>query len=641
MTRDRKRVATSIGHSITVLFVAWSAASCGGAPGGERGSRTRLAELMARQLAPHVVAHDLRAAAAAATSALVQPQVAWVIVQDADGQAMAAAERPGVDDQALRTALALRAWRPAGATWTTTRDVAPWPAETVSLPIVAGEDAPGGRHVVGTLHVGFRPAGFLMPAHAVERRIRRMAAGWTPPFNQDLTTRSRQARLYYADGVRAVRKFYETEARTAWLMAIEEDPQFAMALVRLGRLAHDLGDEDAARAWHGRAADEAGRVTDRERLEIELLGAELDDREVDERAIEAELIRRFSDDVDVLVVAANQHLTEGRPGMAMADLHKAIRLDPDRTDAWNLLGYAHTELGHWAEAEEAFEKYVFVHEEQANPHDSLGEFYLRRGQYHKALAQFETATEIKPDFGWAHYHLALVNAELGRWEASLFAIQHARDIARQLPEERLWSRAQIALHLRAGRVAEAVALGEAHRAGHALTAADEALLGRVALAAGDAATAHAQLDALLAALARCSRSKGCDLTELDNYFLFPELQGLLLYAEGRPGDAVEPLDKALAAARAWEARQRIEREIVAALIDSGRRDEAVRRLEVTLARNAEDPSANWALGRILEREGRPGEARAALERVCRALDGADEDDPLTVAVREAWRATGG
>jgi Tfp pilus assembly protein PilF len=640
MLRSRSLCATSESSVLALILVALFTASCGRTPtSGERAHEAALATTLARHLAPHMAGHDTRAVAAAIESALARPDVAWVFVQDGDGQSVASVQRGEVDRESARTDIVRGAWCPGEATWIECREASPSIIDNLTLPIESPEGIEAGR--VGTLSVGFRRTGFAAPLHRLMDRGRRTLGSWMPPSDSRVTTPSREARAYYEEGVRAMRKFYESEARTAWLMALEEDPNFAMAMVRLGRLAHDLADDEAAFTWYRRALAGESRVSERERLEIRLLGAELEGREDDERALENELIRRFDDDADVLMVAANQHLTEGRPEEALANLQAAASLDPSRTDVWNLLGYAHTELGQWPEAEENFEKSAFVHDGQANPHDSLGEFYLRTGNYRKALAQFERSTEIKPDFSWAHYHLALVNAELGRWEAAFFAIERARDVSRQSPEARHWSRTQISLHLRAGRVAEAAALAAVHRSTFAVKAGDLALLTRVALASGDEAAARAGLEETLVALQEKARARGDELTDLDSFYLIPEIQGLLLKAEGATREAIEQLDRAHAAAHGWEARQRIEREVIGLLIQSGRHEEGTRRLEAILARNPNDPVANWFFARILEAEGHPGEARASLERARRALEGADEDDPLTAAVREAWRSAGG
>jgi len=633
----RRPRSTSEGRVLLLLLVALVASSCGRAPEpADRSAELAVASALARQLAPHLAADERRTVASVIEDALARPEVAWVIVQDGDGQSVAAVQRSDVDREAARTAIVRGAWCPATATWTECREAAPSPIRNIGIPIVAAAD----RAHVGTLSVGFRETHLGVPFRGMLQRGRQKLGTWPATFRSPVSTASRQARRYYEDGVDAIRKFYENEARTAWMMALEEDPHLAMAMVRLGRLAHDLADDDRALAWYRRAAAEETRVTERERLEIRLLGAELEGRESDERALEDELIRRFNDDADILIVAANQHLSEGRPDEALAELRRAETIDPSRTDVWNLLGYAHSELEEWSQAEDSFEKYVFVHEHLANPHDSLGEFYLRTGHYRKALAQFEMACEIKPDFSWAHYHLALVNAELGRWEASLFAIQRARDISGQLPEGRQWSRTQIALHLSAGRVAEAATLAEIHRSGFAMKPVDQALLARVALATGNRAGARKGLEEVLFALQQQARAQGSDLTELDYYYILPELQALLLLADGSPRDAIDPLDKAFAAAHQWEARQRIEREMITALIDSGHPEEATRRLEKILARNPNDPVANWSFSRILESQGHAGETRAALERARHALEGADDDDRLTADVREACRTTG-
>ena len=601
-------------------------------------------EPLGRQVAFHLANNDLRAVTNLAASALARTEVRWVLIQDADGQTIAEVAEDAADAPAIRSEIVRRTWQPATESWSRLQMPGGGSAHNLSRPLSTTDLVnPGsaGASRLGTLHVGFGPPTFFASLDRLLARGRSITAGWTSPLRRNLTTRSRQALVYYRDGVRANRKYYESEARTAWQMALEEDPHFAMAMVRLGQLAHQLGDGEEAMSWYRRAQAEEARVSEKERLEIHRLGANLEDREDDERGIEAEMIRRFADDAEVLLVSGNQHLNEGRPEMALANLEKARRLDPELPEVWNLIGYAESDLGHWLEAEEAFEKYAFQFGDQANPHDSLGEFYLRTGRYRKALAQIESAIVIKPDFSWAYYHLALANAELGRWEAAIFAIQRARDASKNAPEDINWSRTEILLHLRAGRIVEATRLLAAHRTEFSLTSAGLALMTRVALAAGDLPLARAGLHDLQAAVQNPESLKRQDRAQASNYGLLLEMQGLVSRADGQPGAAVERLDAAMTVATSWEARLRIERESIEILVEAGRREEAIRRLEAILARNPDDPTANWWFGRALELDGSHEEARVAFERARRVLDGADLDDPLMVAVREACRVSGG
>lgn len=242
---------------------------------------------------------------------------------------------------------------------------------------------------------------------------------------RDVTTRSDTAWGYYQDGLQAMQKFYDTEARGAWEMALEEDPEFAMAAARLARMSLAFGDLASAQVYGERAAGRLDALTDRERLHIQLIGADLANDKPRKRAIEAELLVRFPDDPEILLLAGTHALDEGRAAQALPLLQKVLRVDPSYGEAYNLLGYTFAALGRWKDAAVAFQKYVFLYPEQANPHDSLGEMYLRIGRYPEALRQFDRALELKPDFSWALYHRATTLSELGRHDAAMASIHRA------------------------------------------------------------------------------------------------------------------------------------------------------------------------------------------------------------------------
>ncbi len=589
-------------------------------------SARTLVNTMEKQVAIHLENQQERTALYIARSALVRPEVQWVVIQDVDGQVIAEAVQDGLDPAAIRAEIVRAAWKPTSESWATFQLPDQETSHNLSRPLWRGKQGSPNQSTgirrLGTIHVGFDPRSSFGPLDRLVAAGSSVATRWTSPLRRDLTTRSRQALVYYRDGIRANRKFYESEARTAWMMAVEEDPHFAMAMVRLGELAHQLNDDPDAMSWLCRAEAEMDLVTEKERLEIRRLRADLDGREGDERRIENELIHRFKSDAEVLVLSGNQHLNEGRPAVALANLREALRLDPELPEALNLIGYAESELGHWHGAEEAFEKYTFLNRHQANPHDSLGEHYLRTGRYRKALDQFEMALEMKPDFAWAHYHLALVNAELGRWDAAIFAIQAARESSRHAPEDRAWSRTEIMLQLRAGQVAEASRLLVMHGAEFPQKPVDSSLAIRVALAKRDLSAARAGLSDLEAAVQASKQVEGKYPRQNPDHSMLLEMRGLIESAEGRPDKGVEFLDAAMTAANSWEARLRIERESIEVLVESGRREEGLRRLDIILARNPDDPIANWWFGRALDLDGRHGEARTAFERSNQVLNGA-------------------
>jgi tetratricopeptide (TPR) repeat protein/WD40 repeat protein len=153
---------------------------------------------------------------------------------------------------------------------------------------------------------------------------------------------------------------------------------------------------------------------------------------------------------------------------AIADLSKAIDLNPDDPDSWNARGYAHRQL---AQKEKALADYIRASElnpKEARYWRNRGSVHVEVGRPDKAVADYSKAIELEPDAaalwsgrGIAHGHLgqwgeALADytkavdlkpadvsyrrnqgfawAQLGQWEKAAAAVQHATTLKPDDPE---------------------------------------------------------------------------------------------------------------------------------------------------------------------------------------------------------------
>ncbi len=97
----------------------------------------------------------------------------------------------------------------------------------------------------------------------------------TPPSEdldrdlRDVTTASVEAYREYAEGIRLHERFREEEAAPHFERAIELDPEFAMALAKLGVVMSNLGRGEEGDQYAERALEHVDRLSERERLYIE------------------------------------------------------------------------------------------------------------------------------------------------------------------------------------------------------------------------------------------------------------------------------------------------------------------------------------------------------------------------------------
>ncbi|MGW8316268.1 MAG: tetratricopeptide repeat protein [Bacteroidales bacterium] len=86
--------------------------------------------------------------------------------------------------------------------------------------------------------------------------------------------------------------------------------------------------------------------------------------------------------------------TEG----SIVTLEKAIEADPDFPLSYNMLGYAQMDLKNYDKAENAFDKYIKMAPDQANPYDSKGDYFMYTEQYQKAYESYMKAYGIDSSF---------------------------------------------------------------------------------------------------------------------------------------------------------------------------------------------------------------------------------------------------
>jgi len=110
---------------------------------------------------------------------------------------------------------------------------------------------------------------------------------------------------------------------------------------------------------------------------------------------------------------------------------KTLELDANDALSYNILGYAELSRGRFAAAEEQFRKYAFIAEDQANPHDSLGELFLVTGRYEEAARELHRAIALNPRFypAWRHLaDLAVIQGELPEAQRAIAGLAEALEL---------------------------------------------------------------------------------------------------------------------------------------------------------------------------------------------------------------------
>jgi tetratricopeptide (TPR) repeat protein len=252
-----------------------------------------------------------------------------------------------------------------------------------------------------------------------------VSAAFFMSHRRDVTTSSQAAYEVYKDGVANENRFYFKEARLAYAKALELDPSFAMAMLGLARQSKE---DDQRTALLRRAAKERDRLTERERLHVDMAVAFNEKRRDDALKIASEIHQKFPADVRSAQLLAGHEFAFGRTDKGIKIFEELLTIDPNNAEAYNQMGYFYGYRGDYDKAVEAFKRYQFIAADTANPFDSLGEVQAYSGRYNEALENLHRALAIKPDFVESIAHIAVAREGLGEYREAIQQYERAAEV---------------------------------------------------------------------------------------------------------------------------------------------------------------------------------------------------------------------
>jgi tetratricopeptide (TPR) repeat protein len=242
---------------------------------------------------------------------------------------------------------------------------------------------------------------------------------------REVTTSSAPAYQAFLRGWENEQRWYKKEARVDYARAIELDPEFAEAILGLSRLA----DRDQALSLVERAWTLRDRLTERERLHVDLQRAGLNHNREEALRLAKTLHEKYPGDIIAVGVLAAAEGDQGHTDRAVELYKGLLAVDPNYAGAYNNIGYSYAYRGDYEKAIENFQKYQFMSPDQANPLDSMGEVQAYSGHYDEAIESLQKALAIKPDFQPAYEHLGVAYQGKGDYAKSIECFEKAADLA--------------------------------------------------------------------------------------------------------------------------------------------------------------------------------------------------------------------
>jgi serine/threonine protein kinase/tetratricopeptide (TPR) repeat protein len=232
--------------------------------------------------------------------------------------------------------------------------------------------------------------GIALPALKIETPSRKII---------DLTTSSMEAYNYYLKAREADDNFLYADGRKFAEKAVALDPTFAIAYSLLSLEAGQLLDYPARENALEKAKAYSARATEKERLFIEARYASVIERDPAKQIrLLKELVEKYPDEKEAHFRLALIYDEFGRDPEAIAELEKAVAIDPKYGPAVNQLGYLHSRTGDFSKAVQYFERYSELNPGLPNPVDSIAEMNIFLGNLDEAVAKYQAALTMKPDF---------------------------------------------------------------------------------------------------------------------------------------------------------------------------------------------------------------------------------------------------
>lgn len=268
-----------------------------------------------------------------------------------------------------------------------------------------------------------------------------------------VTTTSGDAKALYARGRALSEQLRLQDGRQLFEQAAAKDPTFALAHYELAQSAPTTKEF----FQHTKEAVAlSNKASEGERLMILALQAGANAEPAKALSYSEQLAAKYPQDERAHLLLGNAYFARQQYDKAIAELKRAIEINPNYSPAYNSLGYAYRPQGNYAEAEKAFKKYIELVPKDPNPYDSYAELLMKTGRFDESIAQYRKALAIDPHFGSSRVGIAADLMFAGKHDQATAEAQKLYDAARDDGDRRNALLSQTLTAVDAGKTATAL-----------------------------------------------------------------------------------------------------------------------------------------------------------------------------------------
>jgi len=262
-----------------------------------------------------------------------------------------------------------------------------------------------------------------------------------------ITTASDEARALFLEGRALLDDLHFIDAHAKFVEAVAADPDFAMAHVMAANTS--LTAEEFFVSV-GKASAAAAGASEGEQLYVKALVAASENDQTAQGEALKKLVSTYPKDARTHMTLGN--FMTGQQDFASAAEHftHATQIDPNYAGAFNSLGYAYRSLEDLDQAKAAFEKYVDLLPNEANPRDSFAELLMEMGDYEESIKHYQRALEIDPNFSSSYAGISRNYSLMDQTEQAQEAADQMLAAARTFNERQNAMFQSVTSHLFAG-----------------------------------------------------------------------------------------------------------------------------------------------------------------------------------------------
>jgi eukaryotic-like serine/threonine-protein kinase len=189
---------------------------------------------------------------------------------------------------------------------------------------------------------------------------------------EQATTTSLAALKAYISGDEKRAQGQEAESIPYYKMAVELDPNFAIAYSRLGAVNRDMGEFALADQYQKAAFERRAHISEKEKFYI-AAHYYMDVKFENDKGIETYKLwtQTYPRDWIPFNNLSTEYVRLGWADKAIEPAQQALRLNPDHGFPYNVLSFAYFEAGRFAEAKAVIEKAIAAHKDGFGVHLTL------------------------------------------------------------------------------------------------------------------------------------------------------------------------------------------------------------------------------------------------------------------------------